>query len=53
MNFVCDFIVVCDSFIFLNTAVKAHYRGEEKSPEHFIYSKSKWMDQSKGVDYSA
>ena len=45
--------VVRDSFTFLNTAVKAHYRGEGTSPEHFIYSKSKWMDQSKGVDYSA
>ena len=36
-----------------NTVVKAHYRGEGTSPEHYIYSKCKWMDQSKGVDYSA
>ena len=45
--------VVLDSFTSLNTVVKVHYRGEGTSPEHFIYSKCKWMDQSKGGDYSA
>ena len=45
--------VVRDSFTSLNTVVhvKAHYRGEGTSPEHFIYFKCKWMDQSKGVDF--
>ena len=43
--------VVHDSFTSLNTVVKAHYLGEGTSPEHFIYSKCKWIDQSKGVDF--
>ena len=49
MNFVCDFICCPLFFHFLNTAVKAHYRGKGTSPEHFIYSKCNGWIKAKGL----